>query len=412
MKKFLKIFLYAILGIVIVVLVGSYIAYWSFSPENKDIEINQGNLAYFQENYDDARGEFLSLANDIAGKYENVMLSSYKAESKTDTNLIMDICYIPPQQDTGRLLIITSGIHGIEGYTGSAIQQMFMTELLSQDEVQDQGILLIHAINPYGFKYMRRATENNVDLNRNCGINMTVFENENKGYPGLYDFLCPSNKVNSGSLYNRFFYVVAIRKIVQQTMTILRQSVLQGQYEFPEGLYYGGNDFEPQIKYLQTVLPEILNPYDLILTLDMHTAYGEWGKLHLFTNPVEDDILREKTKNVFGNYPMDWGDTEDFYIIMGDFGGFVGMVNPEATYMSSLFEFGTFDSQKTFGSLHSIHRLILENQGHLHGYKNEKNEKKTKNNFREMYYPTSEAWRSEVIRQARDMLETVLENYH
>ena len=79
--------------------------------------------------------------------------------------------------------------------------------------------------------------------------------------------------------------------------------------------------------------------------------------------------------------------------------------------MSTLFEFGTLDSQKTFGSLHSIHRLILENQGHLHGYKNEKHEIKTKNNFREMYYPSSEAWRSEVIRQARDMLTVVLKNY-
>ena len=122
---------------------------------------------------------------------------------------------------------------------------------------------------------MRKATENNVDLNRNCDISKAVFENENKGYKELYNLLCPSGRVNKGSLSNRLFYFVAIRKILQKSMAILRQAALQGQYNYPEGIYYGGNDFEPQIYYLQEVLPEIFDPYDLILTLDMHTAYGK-----------------------------------------------------------------------------------------------------------------------------------------
>ncbi|MBL7111809.1 MAG: DUF2817 domain-containing protein [Bacteroidales bacterium] len=411
MRKFIRIFLYSVLGIVDAMRVSFYIAYRYIFPGTRDVEVNQANLAYFQENYDDARSEFLSHAKDLADKYENVRLFKYKVESKTDANLIMDLCYIPAQQNTRRLLIITSGLHGIEGYTGSAIQQMFMKEFLSDHEVQNQGILLIHSINPYGFKYMRKATENNVDLNRNCSVSKAIFENKNKGYAELYNLLCPSGKVNKGSLSNRLFYFVAIRKILQKSMATLRQAALQGQYKFPEGIYYGGNDFEPQIYYLQEVLPEIFVPYDLILTLDMHTAYGAWGKLHLFTNPLEDDILREKTESLFNNHPVDWGNAKDFYTILGDFSGFLGMLNPDTTCLSMKFEFGTLDSQKTFGSLHSIHRMILENQGHLHGYKNEKFEKNTKNDYREMYYPTSEAWRSEVIRQARDMMKTVLENY-
>jgi hypothetical protein len=204
---------------------------------------------------------------------------------------------------------------------------------------------------------------------------------------------------------------VAITRIIQKSMATLRQAALQGQYQFPEGIYFGGKDFEPQIKYLQSILPDMLAPYDLILTLDLHTAYGEWSRLHIFRNPIEDDLTREKFENLFGGYPIDWGSSADFYTILGDFGGFPGMLVPDAMYLSTLFEFGTMNSGSTFGSLHSIHRMILENQGNNYGYKNDKQERKIKNNYREMYYPTSEVWRSEVIRQAREMLTTVLENF-
>jgi len=174
MKRILKVLLYSILGIIIAGLIISYIAYWSFSPGIKSIEVKDADLVFFQESYPDARNEFLARAKVLQDRYENVRLLNYHIESKIDTNLIMDICYIPPQQDTGRLLIITSGLHGIEGYTGSAIQQMFMKELITEEEVLDEGILLIHSINPFGFKYMRKTTENNIDLNRNCDVDKSL----------------------------------------------------------------------------------------------------------------------------------------------------------------------------------------------------------------------------------------------
>ena len=76
-----------------------------------------------------------------------------------------------------------------------------------------------------------------------------------------------------------------------------------------------------------------------------------------------------------------------------------------------LFEFGTMDSQKTFGSIKSLQIMIVENQGVHHGYKNDQTESKVKSLFSEMYYPTSPAWRSKVMGEARDMISSTLENY-
>jgi len=117
------------------------------------------------------------------------------------------------------------------------------------------------------------------------------------------------------------------------------------------------------------------------------------------------------TESIFPGQHIDWGDSDDFYTITGDFSYFLRKIKPVALYLNMPFEFGTLNSQKTFGSLKSIQNMILENQGANYGYKRKKDEKKVKEHFLEMYYPSSEAWRSEVMKQARDMLELVIENY-
>jgi len=160
MKKILKIFLYSILIIIVGGFIFFYIYYQSYSPERDDIDINKEDLVYFQETYDESRNSFLADVAEVKQIFRNVESSEFKVESNIDTSLFIDLCYIPPQQNTSRLLILISGTHGVEGYTGSAIQQMFMTELLNEELVSDMGILFVHAFNPYGFKYISYTIKN------------------------------------------------------------------------------------------------------------------------------------------------------------------------------------------------------------------------------------------------------------
>ena len=52
--------------------------------------------------------------------------------------------------------MITSGIHGVEGHAGSALQQLWLA-VFAGDPPADTGVLLVHALNPYGFAHGRRA---------------------------------------------------------------------------------------------------------------------------------------------------------------------------------------------------------------------------------------------------------------
>ena len=66
-----------------------------------------------------------------------------------------------------KLLVFTTGEHGIEGYLGSAMMQRFIDCYLPRIDPQTTGLLLVHAIDPWGMKYKRRTNAGNVDLNRN-----------------------------------------------------------------------------------------------------------------------------------------------------------------------------------------------------------------------------------------------------
>ena len=410
MKKILKITLIVILVLILGVLAWSYQQFNGYRPQEVDVaDIRQEHLKYYKTTYDESRADFIYWAERMRETFENVERMAVPVTLSNGGELAIDLCYIPPSDTTETLLILSSGVHGVEGFVGSALQRMMMDKLIRTRSLHKTGILLIHAMNPYGFYVQRRVTEQNIDLNRNCDLTRQAYFSENNGYAELYKFLNPDSKANPGKLSDRFFYVTAITKIIKSSMPVLRQAVLQGQYQFPEGLYFGGKEAEPQIVTMEPIYREIPAMYNRIVHIDLHTGYGERGKLHLFPNPAKNEEVKRATEDLFSGYPIDWGDGDDFYTITGDFTSVAAHYYPDKLVIPMTFEFGTLDSQTTMGSLVSIHNMILENQGFHHGYTSEKAQRKVEDSFREMYYPSSLAWRSIVMDQTFKMMELVFQ---
>lgn len=382
----------------------------SFQAQKSKDSNEKGYIDYYNNSYIDARNEFIEKAQEFQNKYPQSTLLSINVPSEIDSDLTVDLFYIPCLKETDRIMVFSSGVHGVEGFTGSAIQSMFFDTFLSEEFLNESGILFIHSVNPYGFKYHRRVSENNVDLNRNSSNTKDLYSAVNEGYPEVYDLINPKGPVNSKSLGNRFFFVKAVTNILKASMPVLRQAVLQGQYQFPEGLYYGGNTFEPQIKSLSPIIDSICEPYNTVFALDLHTGYGEKGKLHLFPNPV-DSTTKVFMEDLFSGYQIDWGDSDDFYTITGDFVNFVWQLNKDKSFIPMTFEYGTMDSQKTSGSIKSIHIMILENQGEHYGYKKERDSVKVKNDLMEMYYPSSTEWRQQVMKDTENIFQAIIPRY-
>ena len=412
MKKAVKIS-GIIIGIILIPVIGGisyfYVAFNNYSFED-EYQVNENNLTYFNESYNEARYDFKLKSNELSLEYPGTKIFELPVMSNKDTNLTIDFCFIPGSKKADKIIILSSGVHGVEGYTGSAVQLFFMDNYINKELLEKTSVLLIHSVNPYGFKYTRRVTENNVDLNRNSGIDKELYQTKNEGYSKVFDLINPKEKANPGSIANRFFFVKAIKNIIKESMPVLRQAVLQGQYEFPEGMYYGGNDFEPQIESLVPIIDTICNPYKIVFAIDLHTAYGERGKLHLFPNPVEESV-KKRMEIIFEGFQIDWGDSDDFYTYSGDFAGYIGKVNNDKVFIPMLFEYGTMDSQTTIGSIKSLHVMILENQGEQYGFESEEDMKKVKNDFMEMYYPSSDAWKSHIIDETKIIFDKSLKQF-
>ncbi len=210
MKKFFKVvFILLALTILCVVGITTY-QFNTYAPNAVTQEVVLKNLVYFQSSYEECRKGFILSADKIKEKFKNVKISKLKVESKKDPDLTINYCYVPAQKKFKRLLILSSAVHGIEGYVGSAVQQMFMKELIGNVNLTDTGVLFIHGINPYGFKYNRRVSENNVDLNRNCSKDNRLYKSVNAGYSDLYGMLNP-DMINScqekNSIPSSFFTI-------------------------------------------------------------------------------------------------------------------------------------------------------------------------------------------------------------
>jgi hypothetical protein len=372
--------------------------------------IDESALSYYQESYEACRNKFRNLSSEIKQKNSKTQISRLRVPSQIDGDLTIDFCYLPALKKS-KLVIISCGVHGVEGFAGSAVQRMFMKEILPKIDLKDTGIFLIHGMNPYGFKYVRRVTENNVDLNRNCDVDRALFSSKNEGYSGLVEFLNPQEEVDIGSMGNRFFFIRAVLKILQESIKSLRQSVLQGQYVFEKGIFFGGKDFEPQVRLIQSKLIETIRNYDAIFGIDLHTGWGARNTLHLFPNPVKNQNVRSAMEMIFDGYHINWGDTEDFYTTTGDFSDFIGKINPGKFYIPMTFEFGTMDSHTTMGSVRSLHNMIIENQGFHYGYKTKNDEIEVKKRIRQMYFPSSKEWRTAVIRQAREIFLPAIKRF-
>ena len=412
MKIFLNTLKFVLLPLVVIIAVFLFYLSIGFGkmsfkddfPETADYSI------YFPADYDAARVIFADIIHSLQPLYENLEHKSVIVPSSFDDDLISGMVYLPSLGETDNLLIISSGVHGTEGYVGHAVQYLFAVKYLTPELLQQTGVVFLHAVNPYGFKHNRRVTESNVDLNRNSSASHYLYQTVNDGYTQVYDLINPKKPVSVASLENRFFFLKAINEIRKASMPVLRQAVLQGQYSYPEGLYFGGNGPEFQITEMGNWLTEIMEPYSRIKIIDLHTGYGERGRLHFFPNPMEEE-QRQRIEDLYDGYTIDWGDTDDFYTVTGNFTGYIESLHPEKDYYPMLFEYGTMNSHTTMGSLKSIHIMILENQGHQHGYVSEKDSLRVKNNLMEMYNPSSPAWRNYIMAQTQEVFEVVLPRF-
>ncbi|MBM3344798.1 MAG: DUF2817 domain-containing protein [Betaproteobacteria bacterium] len=144
---------------------------------------------YYSQSYDEARTRFIA-----AAKAAGAQLNAYPlaAASALGGDLNIDVAQLGAAD--APTLIVSSGVHGIEGFFGSAVQLALLEHLAPARARAGLRLVLIHALNPYGFKHLRRVNEHNVDLNRNFLLSAAEYHGAPHGYARLEAFLNPPSR--------------------------------------------------------------------------------------------------------------------------------------------------------------------------------------------------------------------------
>ena len=114
------------------------------------------------------------------------------------------------------------------------------------------GALLIHALNPHGFAWLRCGNEDNVDLNRN-GLDFRGPLPEYPAYDALHEALLPADW---DGLARQRADAVLEAFILDQGMSAFQAVLQQGQYGHPTGLFYGGRRTSWSLTTLGRILSE------------------------------------------------------------------------------------------------------------------------------------------------------------
>ncbi len=235
---------------------------------------------FFAATYSEARTKFLDACAEKGLAVEHRI---HPERGREGEELATDVARVGPD-DASHVLFTMSATHGVEGFCGSGAQTGALRTGLYDDLPEGLAVVLIHAINPHGFSWLRRVTNENVDLNRNHVDHAEPYP-ANEGYDRLRDAICPrewSSEAQADATAILDDYARAHGKFA------LQAAISAGQYNHPEGLFFGGNVTTWSAATLASVVAQHAAGVRHLAFIDYHTGLGPYGYGELISDQELD----------------------------------------------------------------------------------------------------------------------------
>jgi hypothetical protein len=223
----------------------------------------------YSKDYSEAREKFVA-----AARAASAQLSSFVLEQNgpAGESLSTDVAWLGPR-DARDVMVTISATHGVEGFFGSAVQIEWLRRGEAASLTAGTAALHIHALNPYGFAWLRRTNEDNVDVNRNW-ISFDKSAPANSLYDELSDDLCPSDWSPESQARTGARLAAWIQR---HNVATYKQAVTGGQWTHSRGLFYGGKQPSWSRRTLTEIITSTLGRAERVRILDFHTGLGPYG---------------------------------------------------------------------------------------------------------------------------------------
>lgn len=319
-------------------------------------------------------------------------------------DLAMDVAYDGPA-GAAHLLMVTSACHGVEGHCGSGVQVFALhdAEWREKARAAGVGVLYVHALNPHGFSYGRRVTQENVDLNRNF-MDFAQPLPVNAAYADLHPLLLPTDWPPSPQNQAEIERWIATHGVLAY-----QAAISGGQYQFDDGLFFGGKAATWSNRTLRQVLRTHAGQAKRLAWIDLHTGLGPNGHgERIFA--CRDDAASFARANAW------WGretpvtsiydGSSTSALLSGLNWGAVHEECPQAEYTGIALEFGTQPILEVMGALRADHWL------HKHPEAAPELAQSIHAHMRAAFYSDTDAWKGQVISQARQAMFQAVDGLH
>ncbi len=298
-------------------------------------------------------------------------------------------------------VVATSGLHGVEGFFGSAVQRALLADARRLERLSDATVVLIHALNPFGFAWRRRWNEDNVDLNRSFMPADAPRPEIPETYLELIGWLNPSTP----PAWPDPFPLEMLSAIARRGLTRLRMTLPIGQYEYPKAMFFGGHAPSATQEILGARLVDWVGAPATALHLDFHTGLGPKGayKLLLGRRSPPDATEAAALTARFGEGAVSGVDERESrsgvaYPARGLIDDWVPSRFPATRYRLMTAEFGTYPPARV------LQALRAENRAH-HWGRPDAEHAWTKSALLETFAPADRAWRRVCVAQGLDLIE-------
>ncbi|HSV61382.1 MAG TPA: M14 family metallopeptidase [Variovorax sp.] len=360
-----------------------------------------GVVEAFSPSYAQARQKFLQ-ACLAAGL--TVQAHPHPLTGREGEELAMDVALDGPA-DASQLLVLTSACHGAEGHCGSGVQVFALRDDEWREKARAAGVavLYVHALNPHGFSWGRRVTHEGVDINRNFVDFSKKPLPANEAYAQLHALLLPEEWPPTAQ--NQ----AAIEAwIAEHGIKAYQAAVTAGQYQFPDGLFFGGNAPTWSNKTFRQVLREQAGSARKLAWIDLHTGLGPNGHGERIFACRDDKAAYARANAWWGSqaHPVTsiYDGSSSSALLNGLMWNAVYQECPQAEFTAIALEYGTLPMLEVTGALRADHWL--------HKYP-EKAAPELAEAIRarmlEAFYTDTDAWKGQIISQARQAMFQAVE---
>ncbi len=350
----------------------------------------------FSTSYAQARQKFLA-ACTLAGLVPQTF--AHPLAGAQGEALATDVVRIGPQE-ARRVLVLTSGVHGVELFAGSGCQ---IDWLLTQDPAAlppDTAVVVVHAINPWGTSWLRRYTEDNVDLCRNfVDYARMPTPPAAKDYPNLHAAIAIDLQ-DAAAVADADRTLQAFEQA--HGHQALYAGLMGGQYAWPEGMGFGGTQPTWSRRTIESILQQHAGQATDVCLIDYHTGLGPHGYGSVVALQQGEGIAR--MRRAFGAWVeavFEAGTPENFAPVYGHSTPGYERALPQACVTAAVLEFGTGRPQRML-------ELLVRDQREWASGQGRDRPSATREELLKFFYPAEAGWQRGLADQSRQIIARAL----